>query len=131
MGRLGVSRSSVGLSHAAEVAKAVLAVDVGCCQERAGERGGGAPRHPRTASGAHDVEDAKGIAGGEVDLDIARHRGDGLHGDLGRAESQEDGERVVDAGIGVDEDGRGQLTPRVRLRIIRGGGHHIEQRRIG
>jgi len=34
-------------------------------------------------------------------------------------------------GHGVDEDGSGQLTPRMRVRIIRAGGHHIERRRIG
>jgi hypothetical protein len=134
---LGISGSAVGLPQVADVAEAVVTVDVGGCQERAVERGGGASRHAQSVPLARHIprachiKDAEDVGGGEVNFDISSYRGDGLHGDLGRAEGQEDGERVVDAGIGVYEDGSGQLTPRSRLRIIRTGGHHIEKRRIG
>ena len=128
---LWVPGPPVGLTEAAEVAETVVTVDMGRRDERAHERGVGAPRHSRTVAGARHVEDAEGVGGAEVDLDIARHRGDGLHRDFGRVESQENGKGVVDAGIGVDEDGNGQLTLRNGLRIIPGGGNPIERRRIG
>ena len=97
-------------------------MDVGGGDERPLERGGGASSHSWGPSGPDDVEDAEHIGGPELDGDIAGHRGDGLHRDLGRGKGKEHGQGVIDARIGVDEDGRRQLTPRAAVRIIRLGG---------
>ena len=128
---LWVAKPTVRLTEATEVSETVVTVEMGRGDQRADQRAGGAPGHARALVGARHVEDAESVGGAEVDPDVARHRGDGLHGDLGRAEGQQDGEGVVDAGIGVDENGSGQLTPRYVLRIISDGGHSIERRRIG
>jgi hypothetical protein len=135
---LGVSRLPVRPTEAAEVAEAVVTVDMGRRDQRAHERAGGALRHPRPARRPGDVprprhvQYPEGVGGAEVDLDIARDRGDGLHRYFGRGESQQDGKGIVDAGIGVDENRRAhQLTPRTPLRIIPAGGQFTERRRIG
>jgi hypothetical protein len=57
------------------------------------------------------LEEAGGIHGGEVDVDVAGHRGDGLEAEGRRAPGEVEGQGVVDPGICVDEGGTGQLTP--------------------
>jgi len=132
MDRLWVPRLPVRPPKAAEVAEAVVTVDMGGRDQRAHERAGSALRHPWTAWGPGHIEDPKRVGGAEVNLDIAGDRGDGLHRYFRRGESQQDGEGIVDAGIGIDENGSArQLTPRTPLRIIPVGGQSTERRRIG
>jgi hypothetical protein len=80
-------------------------MDMGGGSERLPERGGGAPRHAGPVTGPRDIDKAKDVGGGQVHGDVAGHRRDGLDAEAGSAPGEEQGEGVVDAGIGVDQDG--------------------------
>jgi len=51
-----------------------------------------------------DLEQTERVDGGDVDRRIAEHRGERDEIELGSGERVEDGHRVVDTGVGVDED---------------------------
>src|SRR5262249_62304104 len=80
---LAVAWSAPRLREAFEVAEAVQPVDVGGGDERLTERHRGSLGHPGPARGSHDVEDAEDVLRAETHLDVAGHRGDGFHGQLG------------------------------------------------
>src|SRR5262249_6207092 len=119
---LAVAWSAARLLKALEIAKAVRPVDVGGGDKRLTEGYRGSLGHPRPTRGSQDVEDPEDVLRAEAHLDVAGHGGDGFHGQLGGAEGNKDGERVVDAGVGVDEEGGRQLTLPGRIRIMGGGG---------
>ena len=75
------------------------------------QTGGGAPGDAGPPDGTRGLEETEDIGGGEIHGDVTGHRGDGLHLDAGRAPGEEEGEGVVDAGVGVDENGPRHLTP--------------------
>ena len=47
------------------------------------------------------------VLAGQLDVDVAVHGGDQAEVDLGAGQRQQDGQGVVDAGVGVDDQGRG------------------------
>jgi hypothetical protein len=51
-----------------------------------------------------DLQQGERIAGRHVGVGVAEHGGEAHHFELGRFEGIEDRHRVVDAGIGVDQD---------------------------
>jgi hypothetical protein len=50
------------------------------------------------------IGDAREVGGGLVGVDVAGDGGDGFDRRLGRCESEDERERIVDAGIGVDDE---------------------------
>ena len=57
--------------------------------------------HPR----ARQLEDAQGVRRGAVERDVAGDRRERAQVEFGRAQRQQDGDGVVDAGVAVDDDG--------------------------
>ena len=61
----------------------------------------------RDVGAAGEVQHAQRVLGRLRQLDVAVHRGDQAQVDLGAGQGQQDGQRVVDAGVGVDHQGDG------------------------
>ena len=72
------------VGHAAQ---AVTAVDLAGGEPGTDKRRSGA-RHHGDGRSACDIEHATGVGGGLEEGDVAAHRADALHGELGRAERQ-------------------------------------------
>jgi hypothetical protein len=102
--RLGIARPPVRLDEPVEVPEPILAVDVAGGDQRAPERGFGPPGDRRHRVGGAHREDTAGVGGGPVDRYVAGDHGDRLDARLRRGQGEEDGQRVVDAGIGVDQE---------------------------
>ncbi len=120
VGRLRVAGLPVGLDEALEVAEPVLAMHLVRGDQRPLERGRGAAGERRRRIGRGDREDAAGVRGRAIHRDVAGDGGDGLDARVGRAQGEQDRQRVVDAGVGVDQEVLGHLTVPAGVRIIRG-----------
>ena len=89
-----------------EVAEAVRAVVARSRHELPGERLGRADRDHRRRVGLAQGEEPADVRGGLLDRHVPRDRRDHLDDDLRRVPRGEERERVVDPGVGVDEQGR-------------------------
>ena len=70
------------------------------------DQGGGAAGVDRDFGVAGEFDDAAGVGGGLRDRDVAGDGGDHGHGEtVGQSEGEEDGDGVVLAGVGVDDQG--------------------------
>ena len=94
-----------GLGPVREVGEAVLAVVAGGRDERAGERPRGSRRDRGRRGGPAQREQAEDVGGRDLDGHVARHRRDRLDAELAGAPREQQGERVVDARVRVDQDG--------------------------
>src|SRR5580704_1124184 len=92
-----------GEIHAAE---AVVAVGVFGGDEAANERSGGAGGYGDVGA-AGDFNQAQGVGKSERERDVAADWRDGFDVEFGGAEGEEDGDGVVDAGVGVEDDAVG------------------------
>jgi len=124
---LWVARPTVRLAEATEVSKpSYREMGRGISGPTSGPAG---PRATRGRWGARHVEDAEGVGGAEVDLDVAAT--------VVMASTEISGEPRASrmrgrrrCRIGVDENGSGQLTPRRRVRIIRRSFHRTKEDRM-
>ncbi len=87
------------------IAEAVFAVEPIGAAERAFQRMGLAGENGDV--GIAEFGGVEGVAGGLGERDVAGDDGDGGDADVGSAESHDDGDGVVGAGVGVDEERRG------------------------
>lgn len=107
----------------------VVAVDVGGVDgwDFEGERGSGGDGRSSAAGEAEDFED---VARSGFQIDVAVNGGDGVDGQLGRGKGEQEGERVVDAAVGVD-DNTGHLFRLTRRKSWpRKGLHNSRMERI-
>ena len=104
--RVGLERRLLGLGPVREVAETVLAVVALGGEEGARERLGGAHGDHGARRRLAQSEQAEDVDRPLLHGNVAGDRGDRLHADLRRAPAHQERERVVDPGIGVDQDGR-------------------------
>jgi hypothetical protein len=113
-----------------EVAEPVLTVVARRRVQRSGQRAGRSRRHDRSRRRPAERQEAGDVRVGRGDGNVPRNRRDDLDPDLGRAPGEEQGERVVDSGIGVDQDGRQGISSRWSLIILECGSLLREEARM-
>ena len=107
-GRARVARAAIGLDEPVEVSEPVVAMDVAGGHQRSLERGRRRPaRRAERWIGPAAARMRRALAVAWSTDDVAGHGGDGLDRRLGRGAGEEDRERIVDAGVGVDQQGPG------------------------
>ena len=89
-----------------DAAKPVIAVDVGGIKPLARQRPSGT-RDDRHVDAAFQRQDAAGVTCRRCDADIAGNGRDALDLELRRLQCEQDRHRIVDAGIGVDDNRAG------------------------
>jgi hypothetical protein len=113
-----------------EITEPVLAVVARRRAQRPGQRAGGPRRRDRARRGPAERQQAREVRVGRGDGNVSGDRRDELDPDLGRAPGEEQGERVVDAGVGVDQDGRQGISSRCSLIILECGSLLREEARM-
>ncbi|OGL12774.1 MAG: hypothetical protein A3I14_17265 [Candidatus Rokubacteria bacterium RIFCSPLOWO2_02_FULL_73_56] len=103
--RVRQDRRPLGLRPVREVRETVLAVVAGRGHERAGERARRALADGGRRVGPAQREQPEEVRGRGGDGDVARDGGDRLHAELGGTPREQQGERIVDARVRVDQDG--------------------------
>ena len=92
-----------GAAAAARAAEARVAVDVAGA-DGAAQQGPGAAGRDRHVAEAEELAQRQRVGRGQGEVDVAAHRGDADEVEAGGAGGEGQGQRVVDAGIAVDEN---------------------------
>jgi hypothetical protein len=88
-----------------QAAEPVLAVEVGRGRQRASPRSRSADGDDGWRIGPDDPEEARHVPDALLEGHVAGHDGHRLHTPPGRPEREEEREGIVEAQVGVDEDG--------------------------
>ena len=87
-------------------------------RQRPGQGAGRTGRHDRSWRRPAKRQETGDVRVGRGDRNVPGDRRDRVDPDLGRAPGKEQGERVVDSGIGVDQDRRQGISSRCSLIIL-------------